>query len=114
MGVAWLTRNFQTPFSYWLDLPVLGLILTAGVAYAGLMTDTRKRWPAAVALLCAAPMGQGFYQSLSTLPQFLRYAELPGLLMFGGMVGTIASAGYMLVVAPPPLPVDRIPRARST
>lgn len=114
VGVTWLASNFQSPPSQWFNLPVLGLILAAGIAFAGMATDTRKRWPAAAALLCAAPMGQGFYQSLSALPLFLRYAEIPGLLMFGGMIGTIASAGYVLAVPPPPPTDDRIPRARST
>jgi hypothetical protein len=112
LGFAWLVDHFE--LSHWLHLPVLGLVASAGIAFVCMVTNSHKRWPAALALLCAAPMGESLLSSLSRLPRFLVFLGAPGMLTVVGVLGTLASAGYLLAVPPPPSPDEPIPSARTT
>jgi hypothetical protein len=114
IGVAWLAESFSSSWSMWLNAQILGMIATTGFAFGGVVTATRRRWPAAAALVCAAPMGQALYGALSTLPSVLRYTGVPGLLMIAGSASAICIALYILAAAPPKLPDDRLPRAHVT
>jgi hypothetical protein len=113
-GNAWLAERFHASWGSWLNVQILGMIAAAGLGFGGVVTATRKRWPAAAALVCAAPMGQALYSAVSMLPAILRFTGLAGLTMIAGSASAIGIAIYILVVPPPPVPEERIPRARST
>ena len=114
IGVAWLADSFDSSWANWLNLQILGMIVATGFAFGAVVTDTRKRWPAAAALVCAAPMGQALYSAITTLPSILRFTGVPGLLMIAGSASAICVAIYILVAPPPLLPEPRLPPARST
>jgi hypothetical protein len=114
IGNAWLAERFDSSWVSWLNIQILGMIAAAGLAFGAVVTDTRKRWPAAAALVCLAPMGQALSGVVVMLPSILRFTGMAGLLTIGGSVGAICVAIYILVTAPPPVPTDPIPRARST
>ena len=113
IGVAWLAQSFQMSLWSWMNLQLIGLIAASGFAFGAMVKDTRVRWPAAAALVGAAPMGQDLYHAFFVLPDFVRIAGVPGLVMIAGSAGTIGVAIYILAVRPPPLPDERIPHARS-
>jgi Na+-transporting NADH:ubiquinone oxidoreductase subunit NqrB len=107
IGVTWLFGGFSA------SLPLLGLTATAGVAFAAMVSNTRMRWPAALALVGAAPMGQAVYPWLSALP-WLRISEVLRLeAILVALLGALLGAAYLLIVPPPTVPDDRIPRARA-
>jgi hypothetical protein len=114
IGNAWLAERLETSWEIWLNIQILGMVAASGIGFGGLVTSTRKRWPAAAALVCTAPMGQALFSSAALLPSFLRSTGLPGLMMIAGSIGSIGVAIYILVVAPPPIPHEPLPRARST
>lgn len=113
IGVAWLAKDFHMSLRSWANLQLIGMIAACGFAFGAMVKDTRERWPAAAALVCAAPMGQQWYRVFFVLPDVLRFLGLPGLMMIAGSVGTLGVALYILAVRPPPAPEDPIPRARS-
>lgn len=114
IGVTWLASRFHTSLWSWVNLQMLGMIVASAVAFGAMVKESRDRRLAAAALVCAAPMAQALYRSISILPDLLRVTGAPGLLMLAGSAGTIGVAIYILVKQPPPPPDDRIPRARST
>jgi cytochrome bd-type quinol oxidase subunit 2 len=114
LGNVWLNASFHWSLASWVNAPILGLLAAAGVALAAAITDTRKRWPAAVALVCLAPFGQFLYHVISELPSILRFLGMPGVLILTGSAGALCMAIHILVVAPAPAPIDPLPRARST
>jgi hypothetical protein len=90
------------------------LIAACGIGFLGAVAPTRKRWPAAVAVACAAPMALTMLGLAPRLPRLLSLSGAPGVLMFGGSAATVVVALYLLISTPPPLPDDRIPPARLT
>jgi cytochrome bd-type quinol oxidase subunit 2 len=114
IGNAWLAESFESSWVSWLNIQILGMIAATGLAFGAVVTDTRRRWPAAAALVCLAPMGQALLGVVSMLPSILRLTGLAGLLTIAGSVSAICVAIYILVTPPPPIPTDPIPRARST
>jgi uncharacterized membrane protein len=114
IGFAWLAQRFGSSWSSWLNGQLAGLIVTCVIGFLGAATQTRKRWPAAVALVCAAPMAWAVLVPGISLNDLLEYLGAPGALMIGGSAATIAVALYVLVATPPPIPVERIPSARTT
>lgn len=113
IGVAWLASSFHTSLWSLMNLQLLGMIIASGLAFGAMVKDSRDRRLAAAVLVCAAPMGQGLFQSFLILPYLMRFTGVPGVLMLAGSVGTIGVAIYILAVRPPPPSDDRIPRARS-
>jgi hypothetical protein len=116
LGNLWLNASFHWSWDSWTNAPILGLVAAAGLAIGAAVTDTRKRWPAAVALVCLAPFGQFLYSviSESEVSAILRFIGMPGVLIIAGSAGALCIAIHILVVPPPPPPIDPIPRARST
>lgn len=94
-----------------LDVGVLGLIATVAIAIAGMITRTRKRWPAAVALVGASPVGLAMVKSVP-LVLLAEYLGDSILLAFVATLATLASALYLLFASLPPVPDDLIPTAR--
>jgi hypothetical protein len=113
VGVAWFAQRLGASWSIWINVQVIGLIATCGIGFLGAATQTRKRWPAALALVCTAPGAQALLASATSLPSLIRYGGVPAALMIGGSSATIIVAAYLLVSVPRPIPVDRIPPART-
>jgi len=112
-GVAWLARSLDMSLATWISAQLLGMIAACGFAFGGVVTGTRKRWPAAAALVCASPMGQ-VLSHFSMLPGLIRMVGVPGVVWIVGCLATIAVAIVILVLPPPPIPFDPIPPARTT
>lgn len=114
IGIVWLTQRYGWSWSRPIGVDLVGLIGTCGIGFIGAVTQTRKRWPAAVALVCAAPMGTAILSVGTSLPRLILYLGVPGLFMIGGAAATCSVALYVLLATPPRPPVDRIPPARLT
>ncbi|HET7503248.1 MAG TPA: hypothetical protein VFK02_19645 [Kofleriaceae bacterium] len=98
----------------WFNAPIIGLLCATGIALAALLTDTRKRWPAGIAIVCLAPIVQSLYYLIRVMDStFVRY-ELREVLFFTGVAGALITAIHILVAPPLAVPDDRLPRARST
>jgi hypothetical protein len=114
IGVAWLAQRFDASWSSWLNVQLAGQIGACLIGLLGAVTNTRARWPAALALICAAPMAHAMLIAGASIPELIRYTGAAGVLMVGGSCATVAVAIFVLVSAPPPIPVERIPPARAT
>src|SRR5262245_26155414 len=112
IGVAWLIQRWDLLLASWINIQLLGMIAATGVAFGAMVKDVRARWPAAVVLVCAAPMSQALLKPLLDLPGIIRYVGLPGLLMILGSIATMGVACFILIAKVPPIPADPIPRAR--
>jgi hypothetical protein len=113
VGVAWLARSFGGSLTSWINLQMLGMIAASVIAFVAMIRNVRERWPAAVALICAAPMAEMLSRALLDVPWLIGYLGLPGILMIGGSVATIAVAIYILIAKVPPKPSEPIPTARQ-
>ncbi len=113
IGLAWLADSLDVSLASWMNPQQIGMIAVAAIGFGGMVTKTRSRWPAGVALLCATPMGLGLYHTLSFLPGFIQTTHVPGVLLIFGAFSAIAVAVYTLVVPSPPLPDASVPRARQ-
>ncbi|HEU4735147.1 MAG TPA: hypothetical protein VFT22_44955 [Kofleriaceae bacterium] len=114
LGNAWLDLGYRWTWASWINAPILGLVATAALAITCVVTSTRKRWPAAVALICLAPVGQSLGHLLFGLPVIVRFLGMSALLMLAGAMGALAVILHILVVPPPPVADPPIPRARCT
>jgi hypothetical protein len=113
VGVAWLARRFDSSLASWINIQMLGMIAASGIAFVAMIRNIRERWPAAVALICAAPMAEMLSRALLDVPWLIQYLGLPGVLMIGGSVATIGVALFILIAKVPPKPSDPIPRAKQ-
>lgn len=121
IGYLWLTLRAISIYEHsrgqeirlldMLDVGVLGLTATVALAVAGMITRTRKRWPAALALVGASPIAFAMARSVLLLP-LVAYLGVSIVLALAGTLATIASALYLLFASLPPAPDDPIPRAR--
>jgi len=113
--VAWLTESLPAGRSVWLNPALLGMLAACGTATAALVAGARRRWPAAVVVLCAAPLGCSVVELLPRLPQFVASLGVPGLLVIVGTLATLAIGLFTLVAQPPPPHFeDPVPRARAS
>ena len=114
IGFAWLAQRFDSSWSRWLNVQLAGMIIACGIAFLAAATQTRQRWPAAIALGCALPMAWAVLARGISVHDLVEYLGAPGALMIGGSAATVAAALYVLCAPPPAIPVDRIPPARTT
>jgi hypothetical protein len=113
VGVAWLARVFGASLASWINLQLAGMIAASIVAFVAMIRNIRERWPAAIALVCAAPMGEMLARAVLDLPWLITYLGLPGVLLIGGSAATIGVAIFILIAKVPPKPSDPIPRAKQ-
>jgi hypothetical protein len=88
----------------WFAVPLAGLLIATVVALWALLQRSRRRWPAAVALVSAAPMAQ-LVLRFDVIGSLLRL-ELPLVVMVLGSLGTVVTALVILLsrqVAPDPI-----------
>lgn len=90
------------------QLQTLGLVIATSLAVAVRFQCTHRRWPAAVVLVCAAPMAQ-LVLRLDVLRAALALYP-PAVLLALGSIGTLA-VGLIILFTPQPTPRDPIARA---
>lgn len=108
-GLVWtMTRYADLAALGAYVLQVLGLLAGTGVAIGAMVRRTTRRWPAAVVLVCAAPMAQLVlrFDMLRAALHFLA----PVVMLALGSIGTLA-VGLIILVTPQPTPRDPIARA---
>lgn len=108
LGTVRVLDGFSAGASAWATPPVLGLALAALIAGLALIGGSHRRWPAAIVLLCAAPMLQPMLGAGS-----LGLARMGGALplLVVGAIGTAVTALVILLTKPSPPPRDPIARA---
>jgi len=112
VGVAWLAQKFEMSLLSWLNVQLVGMIGASIVAFFAMIRNVDQKWPAAVALVCAAPMGIATLQFLPNLGGLLQFIGGAGLLFIGGAIATIAVAIGILAMPAPPRREDPLARAR--
>ncbi len=107
-GLIGLWVKFGAPASAWATIENVGMVLCAIVALAARLTDTTKKWPAGVALVCAAPMAQNILVFFPTTMQLVLHLGVTFLLFLAGAIGAVAAAVAILVMRPPAAPSDEV------
>jgi len=91
----------------WFAVPIAGLLIATVLALWALLRRSPRRWPAAVVLVCAAPMAQ-LVLRVDALGSVL-HLQMPVVVMVLGSLGTVVTA-LVILLAPPAAP-DPIARA---
>lgn len=105
-----MSQQLGFSLANFLSLQLLGMVAAAGFAFYGIVSDTERKWPAAVALFCIAPLGQTLLSSIGSLPFLISYLGPGGLLFFAGAGATIVVA-LVILLASPPRPAEPIAKA---
>jgi hypothetical protein len=108
VGIAWLFARLGAPASVWASIEIVGMILCAVVGLVTALASYPKKWPAGVALACAAPMAQNLLLGFPTTMELMLHVGVPYLLFLGGAIGAVAAAIAILVMQPPARPTDEI------
>jgi hypothetical protein len=115
IGTSWLAHRLHLPISFWVSVWLLGLMGSAAIAGWAAYADVRARWPAALALLGAAPAGQLLLFNLdANLWSGIRFLGLPYVLVLAGIASTVVTAIVILArkvpTREPPIAPARIER----
>jgi len=113
IGVAWLAQREGTSWERWFNLELFGMMAASGLGFVGVKTETRNRLLAVLVLVCMLPTAQSIWTLVTMRPEMMRMLGAPGFAMISGSLATIGTALYILVVPPPPIPVEPLPRARA-
>jgi hypothetical protein len=92
-----------------LALQIAGLLVTIAIALIAGFRRTRRRWPAAIALLGTAPMAE-LVIGRDALPALLEIGGSIAMLVFG-VVGTVIAALIVMLAPPVQAPADPVARA---
>jgi hypothetical protein len=107
-GLVAFWVKFGGPASAWASVEHIGMILCTIVALIALFARYPKKWPAGVALVCAAPMAQNIVLGFPTTMQWILHLGVSYLLFLAGAIGAVASSVAILVMKPPPASSDEI------
>jgi hypothetical protein len=114
VGIAGMWMKFGWPASAWASIEVIGMILCTIIGVVAAARTYPRKWPAAVALICAAPMAQNILISFPLTMELVLHLGVTYLLFLGGAVGAVVVAVAILVMRPPVAPTDEIvARARA-
>ena len=112
VGLSWVAQRMGAPMLGMVNVPFLGMVVAAIVAFSAMITGVREKWPAAVVLACWIPMALDIVRALRVLEYFFHDVGLPAVLFIGGGAATCAVATWILVTPiPAPPPDDPIARA---
>ena len=106
VGVAWLCARLGLPADAWASVEQTGMILCAAIALTAAIARYPKKWPAAVALLCAAPTAQNLVLDFPSTMQIIIYFGAPYLCYVAGAIGATAAAIAILAMRPPAPPSE--------
>jgi hypothetical protein len=112
LGIVWLSDQPGLPTSAWASIECIGIALCALVSAWALATEHRTKWPAAVALVCAAPMTQNFLLDVSSTRQLVSGLGLPYLVLLLATLAVVVFAVAILVLPLPPPADASVSRAR--
>jgi len=108
VGIFWLFARYGAPASAWASVEIIGMILCGAVALVAALRSYARKWPAGVALVCAAPMAQNILLSFPTTMELMLHLGVPYLMLLVGSIGAAAAATAILAMRPPPPPTDEI------
>ena len=108
VGIAWLLSQLGAPASVWGGVERIGMIACAITGLAAAVADYPRKWPAAVALLCAAPTAQNLLFSFPSTMQLMIHLGVSFLLYVAGAIGAVAVSIAVLVMRPPAPPADEV------
>ena len=111
LGDLWLISRWGL-LQVGMVLQLVGVALSAGISLWAARRDYRKTWPAAVALVCAAPLLQAMMKIGVNLIVVIQYVGLAALGMMVGSLASVVIALTILLGRMPPPPDERIARAR--
>lgn len=107
-----MSLRFGMSMSSWIHLQLIGMVVAAAVALWAMVTAQTRKWPAAVVMVFAAPMGQLVGPAFAHLLELVVYFGLPGILMVFGTAVTMISAVVIMIRPPVPPPDDPVARAK--
>lgn len=107
-GISWMWIRFGAPASAWASIEIIGMILCAGIGLGTSLRGYPKKWPAGLALACAAPMAQNILLAFPTTMELMLHLGVAYLLFLAGAVGAVAASIAILVMRPPPPPGDEV------
>lgn len=108
VGLAWLFARLGIPPTAWAQLELVGMILCAVTGLGAAITRYPRKWPAGVALVCAAPLAQNILLSFPSTMEMMLHLGVPYLLFLGGAIGAVAASIAILVMRPPAPPSDEV------
>ena len=111
IGISWLAREDGVSV-HWVSLRLLGMSAAAAFALYATVRVLREKWPAAVVLVCTAPMTLELVRVIDDVVMVVRFLGLPGVFIVVGPLVTTAIAVYILAAPVPPAPEDPIARAQ--
>jgi hypothetical protein len=104
-GLAW----FCVTFGVQLPLQLAGLVVATIVAVVARARRSERRWPAAIALVCAAPMAQLVLRPEGLWTMLVFHGSTALVLV--GSAATVVTALIILFAARPPPTPDPVARA---
>ena len=112
IGLSWVAQRMGAPMMGFMNVPFIGMVIAAIVAFGAMVTSVKDKWPAAVVIACGLPMALDMLRAWFGLPYFVREVGAPAALFLGGAAATFAQALFILLAQPPkPPPEDPIARA---
>ena len=110
VGLIWAAVAYGSPELLWLfGIQIAGLVAAMVIALGAAVRRTPQRWPAAVALICAAPMAQIVLRR-GVIRAVLELDRISAFVVVGSVL-TVIAALIILVAKPPPEAADRVARA---
>jgi hypothetical protein len=113
VGLSWSTTKFGGSIWHLLGIHLLGMIVACAVGFFAMRQDARRRRPAIVALLGAAPMVVTMYERRHEFSFLWEWFGVSAVLAYGGAVLTALSALVIAVLPMPPLDDERVAKAQT-
>jgi hypothetical protein len=113
VGISWLLLREGAPASAWASIEMIGMALCAGIGLFAFGRRYPKKWPAAVALVGAAPMAQNVLLNFPLSMELVIHFGAAYLMFIAGSVAAVVAAVLILASRPPPPPADHEVVARA-
>ncbi|HSD87973.1 MAG TPA: hypothetical protein VLB44_10685 [Kofleriaceae bacterium] len=104
IGLSWLASSFGIGLSTLISGALVGMVIATALAFIAMVKDLDRKWPAAVALICAGPMAIEVLKAVPDVAMIIRFLGAPFALIMLGTIATVASAVAILTMAPPKPP----------
>jgi len=113
IGITWLSIRYGLPEGGWAWIEIAGMVLSSALALGAAVRSYAKKWPAVVALVCAAPAAQNLLVDFPMTMELAIRLGMAYVLFLAGAIATVVGSVVILVMRPPPPPSDEvIARAR--
>jgi hypothetical protein len=106
IGLSWMAAQFGASIWGMLNAALVGMIAAAAIAFFAMQNATHAKWPAALVLLCAAPMAIQMLNIGDYVRVLVDFYGISAILLLGGTLATAVAALWILVtpLAAPPEP----------